>query len=290
MSIYVVQGKLGQGKSLSAVSKIRQYLSQGRKVATNLDLKVELLLPSSNRTACVLRVPDKPKAADLVALGLGCPTVDEERYGLLVLDELGSWLNARDWADGDRAPLFDWLIHSRKFGWDVIFIVQDASIIDKQVRVALMEYLVTCKRMDKIPIPFFGLLVRMLSFGAVNLRLPKFHLCPVSYSGGSSITPQNSIVVDRWIFRGRDLYQAYDTRQVFSSFYASGLFSYLPPWQQHGRYLPLNRWQVFLAAAKSWFCRPSRKLSVGVKVRLLMRLPPQSRWRVARTLVLLGDL
>lgn len=38
MPAYVITGKLGAGKSLVAVSRIQQYILQGRKVATNVNL------------------------------------------------------------------------------------------------------------------------------------------------------------------------------------------------------------------------------------------------------------
>ena len=95
MAIYIVTGKLGSGKTLAAVGRIRDYLRQGRRVATNLNLRVEHLLGSGNRSASVVRLSDKPTVPELEVLGLGASELNEERYGLLVLDELGSWLNAR---------------------------------------------------------------------------------------------------------------------------------------------------------------------------------------------------
>lgn len=168
MAIYIVTGKLGSGKTLAAVGRIRDYLREGRRVATNLNLKLENLLPSSNRTARVVRVSDKPTVGELEGLGLGADVLDEERYGLLVLDELGSWLNARSWADKERQGVIDWLIHSRKRRRDVVFVVQHVSMIDKQVREALLEFLVTCKRLDRIRIPLFGTLVVAVTAGAMS--------------------------------------------------------------------------------------------------------------------------
>ena len=38
MAVYVVTGKLGNGKTLITVGRIRDALAQGCRVATNLDL------------------------------------------------------------------------------------------------------------------------------------------------------------------------------------------------------------------------------------------------------------
>jgi len=290
VSIYLVQGKLGNGKTLGAVSRIRDYLRAGRRVATNLDLRVERLLPFRNQSCRAIRLPDKPTAGDLSSLGLGCSQLDEEQYGLLVLDELGSWLNSREWNDPSRKALVDWLIHSRKHRWDVMFIVQDAGMIDKQIREALMEYLVTCRRMDKIPIPFFGTFFRLVSFGAWCPRLPRFHTAVVRYSGGATITSDNSIVVDRWVYRGHDLYAAYDTEQVFSASYSDGVYSYLPPWQVHGRYLPPSWFQRVFNGVWRWWHRPRPALVPSARLAGLRALPAEARWRVARRLVQSGAL
>lgn len=62
-------------------------------------------------------------------------------------------------------------------------------------------------------------------------------------------TDQHAIVADRWIYQAKDLYPAYNTRQVFSDLYADGVYSYLPPWHLGGyRALTLRqRWQAFCA-------------------------------------------
>ncbi|SEE79563.1 zonular occludens toxin domain-containing protein [Pseudomonas anguilliseptica] len=58
MAVYFVTGKLGSGKSLVAVGKIRDYLSEGRRVATNLDLWLDEMFTYHDQPA--IRLPDKP--------------------------------------------------------------------------------------------------------------------------------------------------------------------------------------------------------------------------------------
>lgn len=292
MSIFVITGKLGNGKTLLAVSRIKKYLLEGRRVATNLDLRLEHMLPLTWRASCCYRVPDKPCASDLDALGMGADILDESRYGLLVLDELGSWLNSREWADKGRQALIDWLIHSRKKRWDVILIVQNQSMMDKQVREALLEYLVTCKRLDKVKIPFFGHLGKLLTLGAWDGCVGRLHLGVVCYAAGAALL-SNALIVDRWFYRGNDLFPAYDTEQVFSSSYSSGVFSYLSPWHQVGRYLGLSRWQRLTLEVKI-FCgfasRPRGRRDPAARLKPLMKLPPDVRWSAACHLVQVGRL
>lgn len=223
MPVYSVEGKLGTGKTKFSVWMAQQALIEGRKVASNVDLKLDKLVPSHK--AHYVRIPDKPKAADLEACGHGNPdSYDEEKNGVMILDELGTWLNARSFQDKDRAPLLDWLIHARKHGWDVFLIVQDANMIDKQVRESLIEYQVKCFRGDKIKIPLIG------GFLANIYKpwgyLPKFHLATARVGSG-----QNAVIAERWWYKGTDLHDAYDTRQVFRNDYEHGPFSqwYNPP-------------------------------------------------------------
>lgn len=229
MAVYLVTGKLGSGKSLATVGKMRDYLNQGRMVATNLDLNLHNMIDMWSKKARVIRMPDKPVLEDLE--NLPTPYVgeyDENKTGLIVLDECGTWFNTRDYRDKTRQPLINKLLHIRKCGWDVIFIIQHIEMIDKQVREGLGEHVVTCQRADRLGIPFltgFGKL-----FG-LNIRPPKLHLALVRY-GTSTLSP----VVDRWLYNGSDLYNAYDTRQVFG-INDCGLHCLLPPYMTHGQFI-----------------------------------------------------
>ena len=242
MSVYIVSGKLGQGKTLAAVGRIRDYLQQGRQVATNLDLNLDKLVKPSSRMH-VTRLPDKPRPGDLVALGTGdgrpVTEYDEQRFGLVVLDELASWLNSRSWNDKERAELLEWFIHARKYHWDVILIVQSVTVIDKQLREMLCENLVVCKRLDRFMVPLIGPIVKYLT--GFKLKFPKAHVGTV-YDGDN----ETGYKVDRWWYRGKDLYGAYQTGQVFAldqlhtdkgPIDMRASYTLLSAWHVHGRYL-----------------------------------------------------
>lgn len=209
MAVYLIAGRLGSGKSLSAVGRIRDALRAGKRVATNLNLKLDELGFAGKRVDCV-RLPDKPTGEELKALGQGNESYDESKNGLLVLDELASWLNARSWGDKHRQGVLDFFIHSRKLGWDVYLIAQSLGQLDKQVRDALVEYHVVCRRLDRLNVPFLAGLVRGLSFGKLSGHLPRVHIAFVRYG-----TDRDSILVERWVYRGVELFKGYDTRQRF---------------------------------------------------------------------------
>lgn len=218
MPVYSVEGKLGTGKTKFAVWQAKRALLQGRRVASNVDLFLDKLVP--HKAVHYVRIPDKPTASDLEAVGHGNPdSYDEDRNGVMILDELGTWLNARSFQDKGRAALLDWLIHARKFGWDVYLIVQDSGMIDKQVREALIEYRVKLFRGDKIKIPVIGGILHDLLGGRAGY-LPRFHMAVARVGDG-----QNAVVAERWMFRGDDLHAAYDTRQVFRPDYPHGTHS-----------------------------------------------------------------
>lgn len=256
----LLAGKRGAGKSLIATSRIRDYMWSGRMVATNLNLYVDHLVPPRNKVR-PYRLPDWPTADDMMALPLGNPGLkwvegepypvirgdkefSEDENGLLVLDELATFLNSRDWQAKDRQALINWLLHSRKFGWDLLFIAQHVGLVDKQVRDALFDLFATTRRLDKVQVPVFGRLAAMLGF---KLRLPKWHVANVRY-GMQQGAPLSETI---WV-RGRDLYKAYDTTQKINP--ETGVktgqgYYFLSAWDLRGRYMSwweMNRNAIFL--------------------------------------------
>lgn len=285
MSSYVITGTLGSGKSVVAVGRIFDYLLQGRKVATNLDIfPTGYLDPKSKRT--LLRLPDKPTLPDLQLIGEGCesvsydengsPQYSEDQHGLLVLDELGTWFNCRNWQDKTRQPLLEWFTNARKLGWDTLFIIQDIDALDGQLRGQLAEHLVICKRLDRVKIPFLGSLLQQ--FGLKG-TFPKVHRGHVHYGDTEA-----AMIVEKWTYIGRQFYSAYNTKQKFSSYYNSGVYSVLSPWHTKGRYIVprptfKQAWQAYLNARPSRFApKPKHPL-----VEKIMRLPdPQKRLEFIR--------
>jgi len=284
MADYLVHGKKGNGKSLVVVGRIRDALLAGKKVATNLNLHLENLLPPGQKNVQCYRLPDRPNIADMQAIGFGSTEIDESTYGLIVLDEMATWMNARQWGDKDRQKLLDWFVHSRKLGWDVYFICQSPAQIDKQARESLLELSVSCKRLDRIRVPFIGTLTKHL-FG-FELRPPKIHVATVRYG-----MDRDALLHDRWTYRGHDLYAGYDTRQVFKDDYSDGLYSYLSPWHVKGRYMPKVPLSFFQWISQL-FSKPE-KMPVQLKPKhrlanLLSRLPDAERIKHFRRLDALG--
>ncbi len=254
--VHFVTGKLGAGKTLTAVGAIQDYLSRGCTVATNLDIDLKNMFRRGKKNLNLIRVPDKPTLLDFQFLGNVNPSYDTSKNGLLVLDELGTWFNSRAWGDKSRQGVIDWLIHARKFGFDIIFIVQDISLVDKQARMALCEHLVICKRLDRMKVPIISTLISVCSLGLLKLPMPKVHVGIVKYGD----TP-TAMTVDKWVLLGTDLYSAYDTKQIFSDKYDKGVYTELPPYYRYGRYHVPFTIRNIMRITKIYFRKYSRPLS-----------------------------
>lgn len=267
MPVYIVTGKLGGGKSLVSVARIRDYIRKGSLIATNLDLVLHRMFDESAKGMRVLRVPDKPSIADLNAIGRGNETYDESKNGLLVLDECGTWFNSRNWSDKARKPVNDWFLHARKLGWDVLLIIQNVSMLDSQARDAIAEHTVFCSRLDRLQVPYIGFIFK--AFFGERLPLPRVHSARVVYG-----TTSTDLLADRWVYRGTDLFKAYDTKQLFLDDYPHGTHSLLTPWHLRGRYKkPWTMEKLMqLAIVKTRRFRSALFLSCGVFLGLLLSL------------------
>lgn len=298
MSDYLITGKKGNGKSLVCVGRMQDALFEGRPVATNLDLYLEHLVKRTNKTARVVRLPDRPTARDLMALGIGNkslyfdgdvsglephqlsdvrikmkPGYREEDNGIICLDELATWLNSRTFGDKERQPLLDFFVYSRKLGWDTYFIAQAPNQVDKQLRESLAEYQVICRRLDKLKIPVLG------------IKLPRVHIATVKYGH-----EQDALVAERWVYRGNHLFAAYDTTQRFSPNYPNGPYSLVPP-----GYFPEEVKPSPFAKLRAWWngehCvhnKPRPDVEPHPLVKLLERLPPDERLKHWQRLDRLG--
>lgn len=240
MAVYFVSGGLGSGKTLAAVGQLRQYAINKCQIAGNLDIFLEHFATFPRSRTTYTRLPDRPTAADLYSLGTANVTYDEENNGLLVLDELATWLNSQSWNEKGRKELRDWFVHARKYGWDIIFLVQSIEAVDSQLVKLLMEYHVPMSNMAKINVPFIGGLGRTIKKNGKPFRLPKIHVGRVMY--------KDLVKADRWVFRAKNLYTSYNTKQVISDDYPHGAHCQLSRWHLEGRYLPQpESWRFWLS-------------------------------------------
>lgn len=255
MSVYIVTGKLGNGKTLVTVGRIGDAIRAGCRVATNLDINLKNMFGRHAKNINLMRIPDKPNIDDLNAIGKGYEgrDYDEKKFGILVLDECGTWFNSRNWQDKTRKDVNDWFLHARKLGWHVYIIIQDISMLDSQARDAIGELLVTCKRLDKIRVPFVAPLVKTLT--GINLTMPRIHRAKVTYADG--------LISDVWVYRGNNLFRCYDTRQSFIQNYPHGTHSLLTPWHLYGRHAVEMNWSNIMRITRIYWKRFASPVSLA---------------------------
>jgi len=230
MTDYAVTGKKGSGKGLFCAGLIRDALRAGKKVATNMDISLAEMLPVTSR-ATLYRLPDCPTVDDLLGIGKGNEIIDDDLNGIIVLDEASKFFNARAWGDKARQPLLDWLIHSRKLGWDVYYQMQGLEQVDKQLRTTQIEYHIAVKNTKMWPIP---LVTPLLGLFGMNVRFPRMNIGIIKQG-----CDRDSLIVGRKFFRSKELFTSYDTRQVFMDREnpgCCGLHSLLSPWHTVGRH------------------------------------------------------
>lgn len=246
MADYAITGKKGSGKSLFAVGLVRDALRSGKRVATNLNVHLDKLLPPTSKSTYI-RLPDRPTVADFEALGRGQAGVVEDDNGIILLDETSSFFNSRSFGDKARQPMLDWLIHSRKHGWDVYYIMQGLAQIDKQIRETQIEYHVPVGRTDKWAIPLISPLFKLVG---LNVRFPKLHYGTIRQG-----IDAHAVFCERKWYRGIDLYSAYETQQIFLDRehpLAVGMYSALSAYHLKGRhmgYWELNKHLLFAGLA-----------------------------------------
>ena len=267
--IYIITGHLGSGKSLLAVRIAHDYLKAGRKVASNITLNMDHLMPPRSKVWAT-KLPYIPTSEHLQMIGPGYEgPYDENKFGCLLLDEAGTWLNSRDWADKDRRGLFSWITHARKFGWDVILIIQDFEALDAQIRRSVTEIFVTCARLDRVKMPF------------LPIKLPRIYIAKGLYGGPAGMP------FKRWAARGDDYFKAYDTREAVKAevtytdqgpIDARGSYTMLSAWHLLGRYLPPKpkaSWYLFFAVKWVLLClfllcqAPAARRVAGARPRLV---------------------
>lgn len=193
----IVYGETGEGKSLFCVSEFADYLRRGCRVATNIEVDLSVLMPPWSKATYTL-LPQCPTFADLDQLGRATDSKDPKDFGLLVLDEAPSFLDARDWNASGRKAMVEWVRHARKRGWRLVFISQHPELIDKQVRKSAFPLVAQVRRLDHVRIPF------------LPFNLPRLHLAVFRYGRG-----QSPLIVSRRFFFGGKVQQAYDTNQEF---------------------------------------------------------------------------
>lgn len=210
MAGFFYTGPRGSGKSLGAVHQIYERLTNDRPVATNLDIFPDYLIKKQYK---LTRLPDKPSVKHLEILGyaytdgpISKDDYDENKNGLIVLDEISLYLSSK--RDKEFAPLMDWLVQSRKYGWDLLLLAQSKEQVNETVYKSLCDNLVLCKADKLVPIPYIGGLLKKIGLSG---RLPDNHTAVV-LNGRS----EQGSIIETINYSRKKLQNFYNTAQTFN--------------------------------------------------------------------------
>lgn len=214
MAVYFVTGKLRSGKGLFCSYMASLYYRAGLRVAANFLMDTEKL--GSRCSNSVTVIPSIPSPEHLFSLGRGCPDGEMERFGILILDEAGTWLSKPD--KTEQGAFLDWFIHSGKLGWDVYVQVQDKALINKDIFDATGEHLIVCERKDRIRVPVVSDVLEIIfpkKYGVTGTSKGIFpHLVSARvYIGNTTYRAKPN---ERHLFFASRFYGIHPTNHVFS--------------------------------------------------------------------------
>jgi hypothetical protein len=138
--IEVIEGHgLGSGKSYYVLTRLFDHFCGGGTAYVTDTFKIkwpELKGEAEKRLGLVLQDEQLHCIPQSTILELFAHTVggDDDLSVVIVLDEIQSSLNARDWNDNRKRSLFDWCCQSRHDNNDIWVISQSQYNIDKQMR------------------------------------------------------------------------------------------------------------------------------------------------------------
>lgn len=199
--IETLVGRIGSGKSLTAVRRMCKYMANGGHCYTNIKLKID----QCSRYAALNWQLDidpslyHPLTPDQISMfhrytASGTP----DCHTLVVIDEAQLYFNARDWAKADREFL-TFLTQCRHVHTDIIFISQSSENIDKQIR-RLITTETRCRDWSKMQVGF-------LKFKALQLVMEAIY----DYDG-------KTLLHREWILKEQALFDCYDSYEMVATF------------------------------------------------------------------------
>lgn len=203
--IEMYEGRIGGGKTYSAVRKMLEYMSYGGVVSTNITLNIERCREYCRKVHGVEIQDEQYQYLTEEKIGVfhrHTPSGTKEMPSLVVIDEAHIWLNARDWANANR-ELLTFLTQSRKSFTDVIFISQSSLNCDKQI-MRLIQYIWRFRDMQQVKV--WGVSMKMCRF---------FMGVQYDYDG-------KTVVNRKYIPKETGIYECYSTTELLRTFERSG--------------------------------------------------------------------
>lgn len=164
MAIEIYSGFVGSGKSYHATRRgvtiadspmgkrwvVANFpIKPKRKFLSKIPLMGKMVKEKYNSPRWLYKTNEEMTVEYLIEKSHEMGWYGNESQCLLIVDEAGILFNSRDWnvKPSERKGWISFLSQSRKFGYDVVFIVQDGRMMDRQIR-SLAEYEVQHKKMN----------------------------------------------------------------------------------------------------------------------------------------------
>ena len=161
MTVFLMTGTPGSGKSAHMAMIIYYQLKLKKPVIANFDINREMFKDASS----FVYLPNEYLTPDsLEEYARYYFSENEFREGRIKVffDEAQICLGNRDWRAEDRKAWIRFFTQHRKMGMDIYIVAQFHEMIDKQIR-SLVEYEVSHRKVNNVG--WFGKLVSVVALG-----------------------------------------------------------------------------------------------------------------------------
>lgn len=227
--ISVPWGPPGVGKSTFATGMALDYARAGRRVVANfpIDFAPASLHKGDKLASAYCEViPLRPTYQTFLDLGFGWKHEkdygNEEKSGIILIDEAHSWIPSRNWRAEGRQEITDWLTEHRKYGWDCVFATIHPNMIDSQIREGCVEAFGRIRRSDRKKV--------------MGFRLPRFHFCVMR-----NTLNEKGYKLETRAYRGTLEQRCFNSYSRFSGQTSTGNYCTLPATHTKYRYIPKRR-------------------------------------------------
>lgn len=156
--VYGITGSLGGGKTLTAVDIALEFLSRGHQVYSNIqlhNLKNDYQkLYTYNSDISSVNVATFPRGSPRGSKG--------NKRVAIIIDEAAEYFDQYTSSSLSTKNFLSWLRHSSKQGQFVFFIVQDASMLAKSLRLLIYRWIV-CEDLGQYSIPMLRIRIPFMS-------------------------------------------------------------------------------------------------------------------------------
>lgn len=199
--IYLYTGTPGSGKSLHTSRNIRDNLTGGRLVVSNIDIATEKIRFKRGQFLYLENAEITPQKLVEISQNYFKGKRAKEGKIKLYIDEAQLLFNAREWAKAGRTDWTAFFTQHRKLGYDIFLITQFDRMIDRQIR-SLVEYEFIHRRVSNFG--WRGKLVSAWCFGKLYMFCKRYY--PLNEPIGSSY----------YLCKKRD-WKLYDTFRTWES-------------------------------------------------------------------------